>query len=165
MEDADGKWHLFVYDTRYGAWCHEDNVHVKQFLNVNNMLVFADADTGRVYNVCDEDIFENGDYQPEGDFEWMCETGTLGYSYPNNKYLSRLQLRLQLAAGAKAALYMQYNSDGVWHKKGELYGKGTRTHLLPIVPMRCDHLKMKLEGSGEVQIFSIAKIFEEGGDR
>nr|DAX92719.1 MAG TPA: stabilization protein [Caudoviricetes sp.] len=164
MQDKKGVYHLFVYDTTLGIWCKEDETHVLQFLQVNNELLFTSANDNSIYCVNDEDVLNLEYYKKELDFEWECETGVFGYSYPNNKYLSRFQIRMQIADGAKASIYIQYNSDGIWHRKGEMNGKGIRTHLIPIVPVRCDHMKIKIAGKGNVKIYSIAKIFEEGGD-
>ena len=164
MQDKNDVYHLFVYDTELGTWCKEDNTQVLQFLPVKNELLYIDVRGENVYSVASENIFNYDAYMQEEDFEWECETGNFGYSYPNNKYLSRFQVRMQIADGAKAAIYVQYNSDGAWHRKGEMTGKGVRTHLFPIVPIRCDHMKIKIAGKGDVKVFSIAKIFEEGGD-
>ena len=164
MQDRNGIYHLFVYDTELGTWCKEDNTQVLQFLSVHNELLYIDENGENVYSVADENMFNNYAYNREDDFDWECETGNFGYSYPNNKYLSRFQVRMQITEGAKASIFIQYNSDGVWHRKGEMTGKGIRTHLIPIVPVRCDHMKIKIAGKGDVKIFSIAKILEEGGD-
>ncbi len=165
MQDKQGTYHLFVYDTALGTWCKEDDTQVLQFLPVNNELLFSTADNNSIYCVSEENVIESEEYDKESDFDWYCETGNFGYSYPNNKYLSRFQIRMQIADGAKASIYIQYNSDGVWHRKGEMCGKGVKTYLIPIVPVRCDHMKIKIAGKGDVKIYSIAKIFEEGGDR
>ena len=164
MQDRNGVYHMFVYDTEQGTWCKEDNTHVLQFLNVNNELLYINAEDNKIYSVSDEDVLFTEDYEKEGDIDWSAETGNFGYSYANNKFLSRFQIRIQLTDGAKASFYIQYDSDGVWHRKGEMHGKGIRTHLFPIVPVRCDHMKIKIEGVGDAKIFSISKILEEGGD-
>ena len=164
MQDSQNTWHMFVYDTERGTWCKEDNAHVLEFINVNNELLYLSADDNMIYSVCEEDVLFNQHYHKEDNFEWMCETGNIGYSYPNNKYISRLQIRMQITDGARATLFIQYDSDGIWHRKGEMTGKGIKTHLFPIVPVRCDHMKIKIEGSGDVKIISIAKVLEEGGD-
>ena len=164
MQDSKQKRHLFVYDTVLSTWSREDDTDVLQFLKFNNELFFISAKDERLYSVSPENVLNKNEYQKEEAFEWMCESGNMGYSYPNNKYLSRLQLRLKLDNSSSAAVYIQYDSDGVWHRKGELTSRGIQTHLLPIVPVRCDHMKIMLKGRGDVKIISIAKILEEGGD-
>ena len=43
-------------------------------------------------------------------------------------------------------------------------GRGLRTFLLPIRPARCDHLKFRLTGKGEMKLFSLARVLEAGSD-
>lgn len=166
MQDSNDVSHMFVYDTSLGTWCEEDNTKVELFVKANNELMFLDTNTDNafVYSVCAEDILGNSDFAVEDNFEWECETGNFGYSYPNNKYVSRFQIRMQLTDGATASFYVQYDSSGVWERKAEITGKGTKTHLIPIIPVRCDHMKFKITGKGDAKIYSIAKIIEEGGD-
>ena len=164
MQDGKGAYHLFVYDTVLSTWSREDSTRVLQFLKVNNELLYINAEDGRIYSVSSENVLNSNDYEKEEAFNWMCESENIGYSYPNNKYLSRLQLRLKLENASRVSVFVQYDSDGVWHRKGELSSRGIQTHLLPIVPVRCDHMKIKLEGRGDAKIISISKILEEGGD-
>lgn len=162
MEDKNGTRHLFVYDTALGMWSKEDNDNFMYACSVDGVGMFMTTES--VVYINPEEHLDISPDVLSSEVDWMCETGEYGYSYPNNKYLSRFQIRLQIAKGARASVFIQYDSDGVWQKKGEMESKGTKTYLLPIVPQRCDHMKLKFEGKGDVKIVSIAKILEEGGD-
>lgn len=63
-------------------------------------------------------------------------------------------------------VYVQYDSDGVWRSAGGISAAKSMTDacLFPVRPHRCDHLQLKLEGLGEVRIFSLARILEVGSD-
>lgn len=164
MQDEAGSWHLFVYDTRLGVWSREDETRALKFINVKSELLYIDAADFSIRSVSDINALNLSDYEREGDFDWECETENIGFSYPDSKYISRIHLRLGFDKNAKASVFIQYDSDGVWHRKGEISESGIRNHLLPIIPVRCDHMKIKLKGSGEVKIISISKLLEEGGD-
>ena len=100
----------------------------------------------------------------EGDVEWSVVSGIMGYEYPDHKYLSRFDLRLQMRG--EANLYLQYDSSGQWHYAGRLlWKKGTtRSFAMPVIPRRCDHVQLKLSGKSEMRLFSIARILELGSD-
>ena len=176
MKDLTNQYHVFAYDTKKGMWSKEDNLKAEFVWKHNDYLGFISYidypqvpdDAPMVYAISYPKYPDGDSGHTEsilfGGIQWMCETGTIGYSYPNNKYLSRFQVRMQISEGARASIYIQYDSDGVWHKKGDMEGKGTKTFMLPIVPQRCDHMKIKFEGKGDVKIISLAKILEEGGD-
>lgn len=163
MENSKGEYNLFVFDTRKGTWCKEDNTEIWQTINVGNQLIYSD---GKNINcITDENVVGFDEYKSEDDIEWFAETGIFGYSYANQKYISRLQIRMYLEKGSRANLYIQYNSDGVWHSCGrEIVGKGIKSFLFPIRPRRCDHMQIKIEGKGQSKIYSITKMFEEGSD-
>ena len=80
--------------------------------------------------------------------------------------MSRYNIRLSMAQGASLEVFVQYDSDGVWRSAGGVTAAEALTDacLFPVRPHRCDHLQLKLCGSGEVRIFSIAKILEVGSD-
>ena len=164
MLDEGGSYNLFVYDTRLGIWSREDNTHALKFINVKSELLYIDAEELSVKSVSDSDVLQLSDYEREGAFDWECETENIGFSYPDSKYISRIRLRLSLDENASVSVFIQYDSDGVWHRKGEIRKSGIKNHLLPIVPVRCDHMRIKIAGCGDVKIISISKVLEEGGD-
>lgn len=158
MKDIRGSWHLFVYDTAKGFWHREDSTRALHFAKCGGELYFVDADTNILMCV----------YGSEGTLEdtvkWSAVTGLIGYSAVGRKYVSRFNIRMKLPPGSKADMYIQYDSDGEWHHVGHMEGVGTNTFMLPVRPRRCDHFRFKIEGSGEVRIYSLAKIFESGSD-
>lgn len=162
MQSEAGEYNLFVYDTVKQMWMREDDTKAEQFININNRLMYFEGTS--LKSVSESDFFGSDDYEKEKDFQWSCETGNYGYSYPNNKYVSRFLIRMMLEQGANASFYIQYDSNGNWERKGEMSGNGVQSFLVPIIPKMCDHLKIKIEGKGKAQIISISKILEESGD-
>ena len=158
MKDSGGAWHLFCYDAGKGMWHREDNTHAMCFAAMNDDLYYIDADTKKLMCV----LGTQG--TPETDLEWMAESGVIGYEYPDKKYLSRYNIRLQVENGGELRLYCQYDSDGRWEHAGTVRRRGTGTFTVPVIPRRCDHMKLRLEGKGVVRVFSIAKILELGSD-
>ena len=153
------KYELFCYDTKKGMWTKEAEDRIIRFLNDGNTLYYV---TDTKVKIIDAD----NDYEvKEDNVSWSAETGIYGYSYPNQKYISRLQLRMYLAQGAKARIYIQYNSNGKWQSCGkEIIGRGVNSFVFPIRPQRCDHMKLKIEGEGECKIYSLTKCLEVGGE-
>ena len=158
MKDSGGAWNLFCYDAGKGMWHREDNTHAMCFAAMNDDLYYIDADTKKLMCV----LGTQG--TPETDLEWMAESGVIGYEYPDKKYLSRYNIRLQVENGGELRLYCQYDSDGRWEHAGTVRRRGTGTFTVPVIPRRCDHMKLRLEGKGVVRVFSIAKILELGSD-
>ena len=156
MEDEGHNWSLFVYDTRKGLWHREDATHAEAFARVDDELYFLEDGTLRtVYGSVGT---------LEDSVQWMAETGIMTYGLVGKKYVSRINLRMQLPKGSSVDFWVQYDSDGVWRHCGHIEGRGLRTFLLPIRPARCDHLKFRLTGKGEMKLFSLARVLEAGSD-
>ena len=158
MADGAGTWHLFCYDAAKGMWHREDNTHAMCFAAMDDDLYYIDADTKKLMCV----MGTQG--TPEDAPDWMAESGVIGYEYPDKKYLSRYNIRLQIEDGGELRLYCMYDSDGKWEHAGTVRRKGTGTFTVPVIPRRCDHMKLRLEGKGVVRVFSIARILELGSD-
>ena len=156
MKNAAGEWSLFVYDAKREIWIKEDSLHVSAFAGLE----------GELYALSGRSIIalagSAGEREPF--VSWMAESGILYYQYPDRKYLSRYNLRLQMEEGAWMDIFIQYDSSGVWERKGRIRFRGTGTVTVPVRPRRCDHLRIRLEGRGEFRLFSVAKILSIGSD-
>ena len=82
----------------------------------------------------------------------------------DNKYISRIQIRASVDKGSKVLICIDYDDNDKWEKKFELSPTVNKSFTVPIIPRRCDHFKLKIEGIGDCKIFSIAKITEMGSE-
>lgn len=157
MKDTEGVWHLFVFDSQKHLWIHEDNLRVTSFASVDDELYAATVD-GFL-------LAMNGTVgTPENGMQWMAESGILYYLYPDRKYVSRYDIRMKMEEGAMMDIFCEYDSNGRWIHSGTVRFKGTNSVVIPIRARRCDHMKFRLVGMGNVRIFSIARILEQGSD-
>lgn len=159
MKDEADNWQLFVYDTKRGVWMREDESHGVEFCRCRGELYMLDAEH-RLWAL-------NGTQgERETQVEWMAQTGEIGYSYPDKKYLSRLNIRMKLEKGSSVDTYVRYDSHpgNGWEFVGHMTGHTVQTFTLPIVPRRCDHMAIRFVGKGDCKIFSIAKVLEIGSD-
>lgn len=158
MRTAEEKWSLFVYDTRSGLWCREDDLQCTGFAALGDELFTITAD-GRMLAL----LGSTG--KAEQYVSWECESGIMYYQYTNRKYISRFNIRIWMEEGAEMDVYVEYDSSGRWERQGQVRIKGTNTVNVPVRPRRCDHLRVKLRGRGDFRLFSIAKVIEIGSDR
>ena len=157
MKDSSNVWHLFLYDTSKGLWLREDNLHAQCFAKVDDELWCIDANKKLV-------AMYGSTGTAETTVSWAMETGMLYYEYPDNKYLYRYDIRLNMTQNTTAKIYLEYDSSGTWVDSGTIAHTGTGTVVVPIRPRRCDHLRMKLAGTGPIKIFSVARTLEVGSD-
>ena len=158
MTDAGGSPVLFVYDAAKGMWHKEDAVQAEAFCSCRGEMYYIDHADKKIRTV-----FGSGE-KDTSPVPWMAETGIIGTSMPDKKYLSRLLWRMSLSPGAKAAFYVQYDSSGEWEYVCTVRGTTLRSFPVPIRPRRCDHLRLRIVGEGEAKIFSVTRTIEQGSD-
>jgi hypothetical protein len=158
MKDADDVYHLFVYDTAKGMWHKEDNIRIDSFCSFRNELYAIDHDTKNIITML-------GSYLKDGQkVKWMVETGLMGMTSPDMKYISRLLMRMSLEAGSSVEVSIQYDSVGDWEQVCQMSVTSLRSFAVPVRLRRCDHFRIRIEGEGDGRIYSITKTIEKASD-
>ena len=158
MRNAAEVWNLYVYDLGKGLWYREDGLHALCFARCGDSLYCIDGETGALWDL------QGAAGEREARFSWLAETGVQSYETADRKYLSRFDVKLQLARGGSMRVWLNYDSGEDWLPAGEIEGRGLETVLLPVRPRRCDHLRLRLEGEGELRLFSITRTLRKGSD-
>ena len=159
MEDAYGMWHLFVYDTRTGQWHREDSTRAVAITWLDGLYCLT-SEGG---------LWLSGGEAPQGaeaeigPFAWA-EFGDFVEADPNKKGVSKLQLRLELFEGAMVDVLIQFDSDGIWRNVKTLTAFKKRSWYLPIVPRRCDHFRIMVQGYGKWILHSLVRESYSGSE-
>ena len=158
MQGEDGRWRLYVYDTRKGMWHIEDDTHFTHFARHEGNL-YGLTEDGEIW-ILGSPTNVPEDAQEEDEIEWMVEFADFTENEPNRKEIRKLNIRLELEECATIEAYIQYDSDGIWRNIASTIAEGPkRSHLLSLVPRRCDHFRLKLEGTGGCRIYGIAREY------
>lgn len=95
--------------------------------------------------------------------EWELETGNLGLDTPNQKYISRLQLRIDYEGTLK--IEISYDNDPYFSVVHESECDYMRSITVPIRVKRNDHFRIRLSGVGQMRMYSFGYETENGGAR
>jgi len=174
VKNEQEEWSLFVYDLNLKIWVREDDTCATFGSSWGETAGLYVPSLARVLVPRYSDIpGNNGLLESEGTFPWELQSGEIGFDTPDEKYLSRFNIRVSMAAGASMDVYVQYDStdtgfaDGdraEWEHKYSMQAPSKRTFTIPIRPRRCDHMRIRITGRGECLIYSIAKFYERGSD-
>lgn len=156
MADNLGAYHLFVYDMAKGMWHKEDDIKVDCFCSCD----------GEMYAISNGKIITllGSGSKELVDVDWMVESGEIGLSSPDMKYISRITIRMSMDIGAEVGIYAKYDFNDEWERQCVLRGTNLRSFSIPIRPKRCDHMKLRIEGVGGAKIYSITKTIEQGSE-
>jgi len=159
MADSAGTYHLFTYDAMRSYWHKEDNTQADAWCSCRNEMYYVDHADGKIKTI-------NGSGKKDSSkVPWMMETGLLEAYTEERKYLQRLNLRLSAETGARIYVSIEYDSSGVWVPVTSMTSTALRAISIPVRPRRCDHLRLRVEGEGDVKIFALTKEITEGSDR
>jgi len=171
---------LYIYDPGTGKWTRESMPGGVSDDTSNNYWVRG------VYNNLDQDRDEmivyytgtdgighsetfladqrNMPGTQEGDIEWYAETGLIGYSERERKYIGRVNIRLSYTGTVR--MQMMYDESGVWESKMVLPQNtvSTRSFDCPMTPKRCDNFRIRLSGTGTVTIYGIDLVYSTGSE-
>ena len=156
MRDSANVWNFFCFDVKTGLWMREDNLHAEGFTAWGDELYVKSGDSIVTINGTEGTL--------ENKVEWFAETGVMHYEYTDHKYVSRYNLRLKMEKDARLQLFIEYDSSGIWEFSGEVRVHRIDSFVIPVRPRRCDHLRLKIVGEGDVRIFSMARVLESGSD-
>lgn len=165
MQDEELTWHTYVLDVTKGLWHQEGTEKITHMATAGGELVLAIQEESSAAARAAEathlrTVSSKGTV--EEDFDWSVTFGILGFQSEQQKYLSRYNIRAQVVGPLKVE--MQYDSDGKWIHMGTMKSPRLRTFLLPIIPRRCDHCQLRISGKGTINIYSVAREYENGGD-
>lgn len=179
---SEAGWGLYCYDPRHGVWMQEDETQALAFAFWDGALHCLDAEGwlwrfgGSAAETPGEEEdpeeteanSEAGEAPPaeaetdpdaEGPetVESLAEFNDFTEGSHDRKSLTRLLLRLELEAGAELGIAVQYDSDGVWHELPGLTAPTRRSCLVPVLPRRCDHFRLRLVGRGVWRLLALAR--------
>jgi hypothetical protein len=165
---------LYALDTEKGLWHKEDETECESMASYGDNLYFVEVcrSANKVEHkikavkipVRDEYLgleLKETEKEPAM-IPWYAETGVIGLESPDSKYISRLTIRLQLDVGASVRVLVQYDSSGYWKQIAGTEADTMRTVTMPVMPARCDHMRLRLEGVGGCKVYSITKTMENG---
>ncbi len=163
LDGADGSCQWLCYDTLRGLW-HKENGGKALAFTASGESLYALLAGGGLWAVgCENDPYAGASGR-EAAVSWYGETGDIGLYTAEQKYVSRLEIRLEAAAGTKLKLEAQYDASGRWETLKEICAARRQAVVVPIVPRRFAFLRLCLSGTGEAALFSITKVLEQGSE-
>ena len=156
MEDGDGAHHLFAYDGRTGYWYREDGSAAEGFLSVDGSLYMAKDGAMWLIEGDGNPALEDESAEDEGTITWMAETGDLDMVNLYKRHLQKIMLRMRVEDGAVCRVQAQYDG-GQWTTLKTVQGKDDKNAMsVPIIPHRCDHMRIRLAGTGQVNLVAMS---------
>lgn len=148
---------LYVYDTAKGMWHKEDDLQLT-YATYDKAVLGLAAD-GRLLA-----LTRGVDGEEESEIDWAVEFADMTYGSPFQKGIVKVNIRFSIGkADAEAIAEISYDG-GEWEMIRDFRGAGKRSNILPVVPHRCDHFRLRLRGKGVCDIYSLAVQYYHGSE-
>ena len=146
---------LLVYDTERGLW-HQEDVCSYEMTSTGGQLYLWDGQALWAADPSREPDWQNTEgVEQSVPFELV--TGDIGMDGTEQRYLSRLTLRLDTACFSTVEVAVSFDG-GPWETVANLAAQNScRSYELPFVPRRHSTLRLRLRGSGQITLRSLAK--------
>ncbi len=153
---VDGTSRLLVYDTHLGLW-HRETVPS------SGIGAMADHDGGILCFGGNGTIHAMGAVGMPGvsvpademRIPWFWESGMIGLDSPEKKYILKVEARLYIEKGASVEMWIQYDSNPEWKPVWRAEAGQTRTVVSQMIPHRCDHMRVRMRGRGNVVLLGL----------
>lgn len=149
---------IYVYDTEKGLWHKEDDLKLNCAVFDGRLLGLSDD--GKLFVIKGEAT----EGTTESAFEWSVEFADMMFGSPFQKGIVKANIRFDLAEGAEACADIQYDDSGTWELMRKFNGTGKGTNVLPVVPHRCDHFRLRLRGIGVCDIYAMTLQYYSGSE-
>lgn len=156
--DANDSWKLHVYDTLHRVWSMEDNTHAIDFINWKTALWDGDLQV----------LTSTGIWRLEADdsteaVEWSAEFSPADERMHQRKNYRWVRLRMEIPAGSTVTLFVAFDEEDyqqMWTTTPAEDFRGTVN--IPLPPNRCDRIRVKMTGAGDMTLRSIIRAYNVG---
>lgn len=143
---------LYVLDTALGQWHREAGIGAVQLRFCQGKLYGLDG-AGQLVTLRGQDSEEQ--------VAWSAKTGRISGWDGKSQILTGIELQMMLSRRAQAQVSVRYDDTGPWEVVGTMTGTDRRFSL-PVRPKPCAHLELRLEGQGDMRLYSVTRVYRQG---
>ena len=150
LADGERLKAVLCYDAESGLWTKEDDPGIKSMTYMDGTVYALKSDRIITLNgLC-------GKAASEGKIYSYAEFGDYTDGDLNRKAVSRVQLRMELEEGAWVSVKIRYDSEE-WTTLKYLDAGKKRSVYIPVIPRRCDHYRIRIDGGGKWTLYAMAR--------
>lgn len=162
---------LYIYDISKKMWHKEEYYQYQYLLNLSNNLYsvnfgYPGKITLKKIAGKSSEASEALESTPTYDIpKWFVISGEFNAGLVSKKYITKFVFEMKLEEGAQASILLSYDDSDEWERVFKTTEKQVKKIIsIPIIPKRCERMKYKIEGKGQVKIYSILRSVEVGSE-
>ena len=164
--DDNSQVNTYSYNPKSGVWHRHELPRFVFISDDNDGYSGFMSDDAKLYSFVPPEM----DEEPDETVKWELKTGRISYGHRITSQndalrLLKCEIRMRIEKYASVKVYAEYDDSGVFEKAKEFHCSKLNTYVLPVFIHKCDHVRLKIMGSGYTTIFSISRIYTEGANR
>lgn len=163
MQNQANEWNLFVYDTEHGFWHREDASHALGFAYWGRAVHMLTSD-GKHWSLNGT----SGTAETAASVQWEAEFADATEGSPMKKGVLRILIRLEMLGASTFTAAIQYDEQPTWKTLRTIEsssGSEKQSYVMPLIVRRADHWRLKLSGTGNIRVYSIAQTRYLGSEK
>lgn len=154
----------FLYNPKTRTWVRTTYPNAVYFGSSGGKEYCVDG-AGNVY-ILNPDGSDSSIVEWENKPYFRLHSARMAYGDASNTMkLLKVSFRMRVELGAFVRVMAQYDDEQHMSVLREFHASKLGTYVLPIFIRKCDHVRLGIEGEGDVTIFSIDQIYTEGANR
>ena len=145
---------LLTYSAKYEMWHKEDDLH----------FLFTAFGEGVMYYIDSNGNLANITGSKDETIDWFIESGDIAERMIDQKYITKIRFNFWMDKDCQADIFMKYDDDPVWERKGTIKSIKNMTYVLSIIPRRCNKYRYRIEGFGPFKLYGMAREVEGGSE-
>ena len=93
----------------------------------------------------------------------MVEFADMVFGSPNRKGIGKMQFRFGFEEVGTVKISVKYDS-GEWEPVMTVNGMTKESRVIPLIPRRCDHFKIRVEGTSRALIYGMTVHYYHGSE-
>ena len=146
---------ILRFDTEKKLWTKESNSPGIDCMTFDDGAVYGLLLGGQVKVLNGGKV--TGANQQEGAIDSYVEFGDFTEGTGKRKGVSRLRIRLSVEKESYVRLLIRYDSEGEWKSLRRIEHQGKGIVSVPVIPRRCDHYRIRLEGCGQWKLYGMER--------
>ena len=145
---------ILTYDSYNKIWHRETGARPLEFQQSGEILYYRTEDPGLFA------IGTDTGTPAEREVHWEAVTGLIRREKIHDGYFTGLRLRLSGEIGSYVHVFSECNSFGAWEHLGTIAGGRLYSRDIHFRIAKCDHLRLKFQGVGDMVIHAITTVME-----
>lgn len=152
---------IYVFDNDTRMWFREENTDINDFLNADGNLYAVDGN--KIVYIYGKSDIQLDIKEEESVVEYEAVTGEILQGISTKGIVGKIYVTFELEKNAGIEMLINYDNSKTWERILHKKSSERKTYYIPVIPRRCQKLRLKFRGRGNCNINQITIMTKVSG--